>query len=349
MSYIDIRNFDVRQIHSIYSNDISDFVCNLADLKEIQRLANISKNNGVELSKFNAFNFSYTRLDHSFGVAVILENFKVDQQYIIEAILHESAKPSFEFSANYLKEYFKMTDYVAPTVYDRIVASDDLFEKIFNNDISIKDISEYKKYSLGFAEFPKLSANNLEYIIANGYFTKTCDIRELQDLYNNLIIVTNEDGEEEFGFKDLTSAKKFLRLSIEIGKKKRSYEAKITKQLISDVLMLMMRREEIKLDDLYNYSDKALIELGKSSSDKRIKEGWDMIANLDQVFTKFTPTFDSSKYCVKVKEKSIYIDPLVNTKAGVFRISALDEACEKEIEAYLATDTDLYMYIDYEL
>ncbi len=349
MSYIDTRNFDIRQIHSVYSNDISDFVCDLAEIEEIQRLNNISKNDGIELTKFPIFNFNYSRLDHCFGVAVILENFKEDKAHIIKAMLHEMAKPAFEFSAKYLKDYFKMTDFVEPTIYDKAVASDNLFEKNFNNEISIKDVSNYSDYALGFADFPKLSAENLEYILANAYLTKTCDIRELQDLYNNLTIIPNEDAEDEFAFQDLSTAKKFLRLSIEIGKKRRSYEAKISKQLISDVLMLMMRREEISLIDLYNYTDKGLAELGKNSSDKRIQEGWEEIENLNQVYTKFNPTYDPQKYCVKVLEKSIYVDPLVKTKAGIFRLSSIDETCEKEIEAYLSTDTDLYMYIDYEL
>ncbi len=349
MSYIDTRNFDLRQLHSVYSKDISDFVCNLADLKELQRLSNISKNNGVELSKFNSFQFDYSRLDHSFGVAIILENFKVSKEHIVEAMFHEIAEPSFAFSAKYLIDYFKMTDFIAPTIYDKMVESDYLFDKSFNNDFSIKDISNCKNYSLGFADFPKLCAETLEYIMANGYFTKTCDIRELQDLFNSIIILHNEEDKEEFGFTDIYSAKNFFKLSLEIGKKKRSYEAKITKQLISDVLMLMMRREEIGLMDLYNYSDKALIEVGKSCSDKRIQEGWEQVENLDQVYTKFNPTYDSTKYCVKVPEESIYINPLVKTKAGTFRLTDVDEACEKELETYLATDTDLYMYIDYEL
>ncbi len=349
MDYIDSRTPELRAIQSAYSSDISDFVCSLADMKEIQRLANISKNDGVELSSFNAFKYRYTRLDHSFNIAVILEHFNIPKNHIIEAILHEFAMPSFSFSADYLKSYFKMTNFVEPTLYDRIIESDNLVEKATNNEFTINDVVNFNTYHLGYAKYPELSAETLEYILSNGFFTKICELREIEDLYNNIVILKNEYGDDEFGFEDITYAKKFFKLSIEVGKKKRSYEAKITKQLISDVLMLMMRREEIDLMDLYNYTDKAILEVGKNCSDKRIKEGIEMIENLSVVYTKFNPTEDPTKYCVKVNDKSIYVDPIVKTKAGNHRLSSLDISIDKEIEIYKGSDTDLYMYIDYEL
>ena len=119
---------------------------------------------------------------------------------------------------------------------------------------------------------------------------------------------------------------------MEIGKKARSYEAKITMQLIADVLMLMIRREEIKLEDLFKFSDKTLMEIGKNSSDKRIRDGWKEIENLNKVYIKFNPLENSEKYCVKVGGESLFVDPLVKTKAGIFRLSELDKGIEKEIE-----------------
>ena len=71
----------------------------------------VSKNRGIELSKFNVFPYKYSRLDHSFGVALILDSFHQDKKHIIEAMLHEIAEPSFAFSVDYLKSYFKMKDH----------------------------------------------------------------------------------------------------------------------------------------------------------------------------------------------------------------------------------------------
>lgn len=349
MSYIENRSEELKELHKIYYRDISDVILELSNVSELQRLSSISKNEGVELSKFNVFPYKYSRLDHSFGVALILDSFHQESRHLIEAMLHEIAAPSFSFSVEYLKNYFKLKNFLTPSIFDSIVASDVLFENFFKGDLSINDICNYAKYSLGFAKFPRLSADNLEYILDTAFFTRICDMEEVRELYYDLSIGPNEEGEEEFCFSDIMTANKFCKLSMEIGKKMRSYEAKITKQLIADVLMLMIRREEIKIEDLYKFSDKTLMEIGKNSSDKRIREGWQEIENLNKVYIKFNPLENSEKYCVKVNEESFYIDPLVKTKAGIFRLSTLDKNIEKEIDTYLNSDTDLYMYIDYEL
>ena len=349
MSYIENRSEELKELHKIYNRDISDFIIELSNLEELQRLTSTSMNRGVELSKFNVFPYKYSRLDHSFGIALILDSFHQDKKHIIEAMLHEIATPSFAYSVEYLKSYFKLKNFLTPSIFDSIVGSDILFENFFKGELSINDVCNYQKYGLGFAKFPKLSAKNLEYILNTAYFTKICDIEEIRELYFDLSIGPNEDGEDEFCFSDIMTANKFCKLSMEIGKKTRSYEAKITLQLIADVLMLMIRREEIKLEDLFKYSDKTIMEIGKNSSDKRIRDGWQQIETLNKVYIKFNPLENSEKYCVKVSEESLYIDPLVKTKAGIFRLSTLDKNMEKEIDAYLNSDTDLYMYIDYEL
>lgn len=349
MSYIETRNEEIKELHKIYNRDISDLILELSNIPELQRLSCISKNRGIELSKFNTFPYKYSRLDHSFGVALILDSFHQEKKHIMEALLHEIAMPSFDFSVDYLKSYFKMKNFLTPSIFDSIVGSDVLFEGFFKGELSINDVCNYQKYSLGFAKFPKLSADNLEYILSNAYFTKICESEEIRELYFDLSIGPNEEGEDELCFSDITTANKFCKLSMEIGKKARSYEAKITMQLIADVLMLMIRREEIKLEDLFKFSDKTLMEIGKNSSDKRIRDGWKEIESLNKVYIKFNPLENSENYCVKVSGESLYIDPLVKTKAGIFRLSTLDKSIERDIEIYLSSDTDLYMYIDYEL
>ena len=349
MSYIESRNSDLRDIHSVYSHDISSFICKYADLPDLTRVSNISKNGGVELSKFNVFPYRYNRLDHSFGMAVILENFKQDQTHVFEALIHEIAKPSFSYSVDYLKKYFKIKDFVEPTILEKITSKELLGDKDFLGNIVTTGISQTKPYSLGFADYPYLSANTLEFILANSYFTRLYELRDVETFYKDISVCRNEEDNFEFCFSDLDLAYKFFRLSIELGKKNRSYEAKITRQLIADVIMLMIRREEITLSDLFKYSDKAIEEIGLNCTDKRIQEGWQMVRNLNKVQIKFNAMEDSSNYCVKVPQKSIYIDPLVKTKAGTYRLSRLDGRCEKDLDAYFSTDTDMFMYIDYEL
>lgn len=216
MSYIETRSEELKELHKIYNRNLPDVIIKLSNLAEVQRIAMISENKGIELSKFNIFPYKYSRLDHSFGMALILDNFKQEQKHIIEAMLHELATPSFSYSVNYLKTYFKLKDFLTPTLFDSIVGSDTLFENFFKGELSIHDICNYQKYGLGFAKFPKLSASHLERILHTAYFTKICDLQEIKDFYYDLSIGPNEDGEDEFCFSDIMTANKFCKLSIEV-------------------------------------------------------------------------------------------------------------------------------------
>ncbi len=349
MAYIDSRTDSLRSIHSVYSHDIPSYLCNLADLKEFDRIKNISKNEGIELTKFNLFQYRYTRFDHAFGMSIILDKFLGNISTSLKALLKELSKPCFSYSKEYLIDYFGIKDFKEPELNTNFTASKVVTDLILNKGVLLEDIFKSNDDFLIFAKFPYLSCENLEYVLSNGYLLNICDLKEISELYNWITIDKNEDGEDEFCFTNIQMAYKFFRLSLEVGKKLRSYEFKITKSLIADVLMLMVRREDIALNDLYNLSENEIVARGNQCSDKRIREGWEEIVNLNKVYTRFNPTNDKQKYCVKLDEKPFYIDPLVKTKAGVFRLSGLDKNAESDCEAYFATDTDMYMYIDYEL
>ena len=107
----------------------------------------------------------------------------------------------------------------------------------------------------------------------------------------------------------------------------------------------MLKRNEINIDDLYKYADKAIYEIGINSSDKRISNGWNLLKMVDKVYTKFNPVDD--KFCVKASLEVKYVDPLVKLKGGYTRISTVSLQMKEEITQFLNSDTDLYMYGDF--
>jgi hypothetical protein len=349
MSYIDSRTTDLKDLHCVYNHDIPKYICDVADIEEFNRIRHNSMNEGSNVSGFNLFQYRYSRLDHAFGIGIILDSFKKDSETVIKSMLQEATKPSFPYSERYLIDYFKIKDFKKPDVLHDIKPSPVITECILKMNVSLENIQDLKDSFLVFAEFPHLSCSNLDFVLCNGYLMKIIDREEAKELYSSITIDRNPDGNFEFCFNDINLAKKFFKLSLEVGNKIRSYEAKLSKRLIADVLMLMVRREDIKVEDLYKYSELELLDIGRKGIDKRISEGWNEIENLKKVYTRFNPIYDSTKYCVNVHEKPIYIDPLVITKVGVFRLSKLDFEVENDINAYFSTDTDMFMYIDYEL
>lgn len=338
MSYFEERSMELSDIQNIFNDAQSDMLYKLSTVPELLRLNNISMNSGLNLNKFGMCNYKYTQLDHCIGVALILEKFGRNNNEIIAGLLSNISSPSFANATRLMKQ--DINEY---TNYDQIVGSDMLFDFFLKNEISINDISDTSIYPLLENAKTRLNAISLEKLLHLAYFEKLCSDKEIKELYNDIIIIPNEESEPEFAFESPQHGIKFSKISMEIGKKFRSYEAKMTMQIIADLLDLMIRRMEITAKDLYKFGDRAILEIGINSSDKQISDGWKYLQQLDKVYTRFTPI--EEEYCKKIDMENEYIDPLVRVKGGYDRASKCDSQLAKEIEAYCNSNTDLWAYV----
>ena len=339
MSYFEERSIELFNLQNAYNDAPSDMIYKLASVPEIMRLNNISMSSGINISKFGMFNYRYSKLDYSIGIALILEKFSKDSSQIISGLLSDINSPAFDKATKLMKH-----DISEFTNYDQIVGSDMLFEFFLKNKISINEISDPSIYPLISNENGKLNACNLEKLLHLAYFEKFCSIEEVKELYDDIIIVPNENNEQEFAFDTPSLGIKFSKISVEIGKKYRSYEAKITMQIIADLLDLMIRRMELNVNDLFKFGDRAILEIGLNSSDKQISDGWKYLQQLDKVYTRFTQVED--EYCKKIEIETEFVDPLIRVKGGYERASRVDYSLAKEIEAYFNSSSDLYAYVN---
>lgn len=340
MEYIHTRRKEIKSIHDIYSDNSTAVLKIFDDIPEINRLEHISETSGINMTKFfGNFNLS-TTLDHSIGVALILEKYTKENKQIIAGLLHAINTPAFNEAAKHMND--KMDE---KSVYDIIVGSDKLFEYFLNNNIDIKEICDCSKYPLAKSKGYRLDADSIENVLRISYLLGNITLEELKNIYSDIIVTKNEEGIFEFGFDNYNIAEKFCKLSIELARKYRSYESKISIKIIATLLELMIKRGEINPEDLYKYADKAIYEMGINSSDRRINLGWQKLKEFDKVYTKFNPVDD--KFCVKVNINARYIDPLVKLKGGYVRISRVSLDIKEEINQFLNSDTDLYMYADF--
>ena len=346
MTYLEARNPKIDELHNVYCKEIPDYILELLDLPELTRLNGIDVNAGIHLSGFNLYNYEYSELDHSLGVALILNEFVTNKTQVLAALFHDIAVPAFSYATTYIAEENFDKDDLPLKNYDVLVGSDKLFEYIFKNDVKLDDLCDYTVYPLAYNIRPTLCAHTLEYFLHTAYMSNMCTIDEIREMYEDLVIVPNEDNMPEFAFNTPQIGEKFTMMALECGKKYRSYEAKMTMKFISDTLAPMIRRGVIKRRDLYTSNDKTIMDIGLNCSDKRISDRWRYLPSLNKVYTKFNKVED--KYCTKIGRDLRYVDPLVSAKVGYARMSKASEEANYKINEFLNSDTDLYMYIDYE-
>ncbi len=343
MGYLDERSEEIQKLQSIYNSKVPGTIRELVDVPELLRLNTISQSSGAYLSDFSIFRYKYSKLDHSVSVALILDNFVNNNAQVMAGLLHEIASPAFVHSTKLLNRTYLPKEPQELKTYNAIVASDKLFEYFLKKEISINEVCDYSIYPLACNDIPRLCANRLEYLLHGAYFTKLCDFKDIEKMYNDLVVVPNEDNKPEFAFETPKLGELFCKLSIEMGKKYRAYESKITMQIIADLLGFMIKRGEITEEDLYKFGDRAILEIGLSSSDRRISDGWKYVMKLDKVYTRFNKV--EGEYCKKIDMESEYVDPLIRVKGGYERVSKVSQNMNREIDAYLNTDTDLYAYV----
>ena len=157
MEYIHTRKDEIKSIHDIYNDNSTKILELFDDIPEINRLENISEVSGINLTKFFGGLNQSTILDHCIGVALILEKYTNEDKQIIAGLLHGLNTPAFNEASKHMNK--KLDE---KSIYDVIVGSDKLFEYFLNNNIDLKDICDYSKYTLAKSNGTKLDAESIE-------------------------------------------------------------------------------------------------------------------------------------------------------------------------------------------
>ena len=99
MPYLEDRNNSVRALHTLYSPNIPEYLLEFLEVPEVLRLNGIEQNAGIDFSGFNIYKYRYSMLDHSLGVALILNSFVSNKKQVIAALLHDIHDPGFLYSS----------------------------------------------------------------------------------------------------------------------------------------------------------------------------------------------------------------------------------------------------------
>ena len=87
----------MQELWKIYHHEIPEFLLDFMNTDVLQRLKDIGMNCGVEYTSFPLFKRcrTYSRYDHSLGVALIVWHFTGDMKQTIAGLLHDIATPVF--------------------------------------------------------------------------------------------------------------------------------------------------------------------------------------------------------------------------------------------------------------
>ena len=341
------REYDIDEYFRILSPEMPEFLEKYTNLKIMQRLQGVGLLCGTDWTSLYKNRFFYSRLDHSVGVALIIWNFTKDKTQTIAGLLHDVSTTVFSHVSDFRKgDALTQTSTEEPTT--PMILSDSALCKLLESDgIEPKDVVDYHIYPIADNEIPSLSADRLEYMYPSGLaLDGSWTFEEIAKTYNDLIILKNEENKEELGFKTIEMAELYCKKFCMIGHILQLNENKLSLQLLSQIMSKAVELNVLQEEDFMTLSESKIIEKIESFiSKKTLSLEEQKFATMYNTFRKMTKVEHTSQklpedkyFCVSLKVKQRYINPLVKVGANsqqAKRLSEVSDFANKLIKDFL--------------
>ena len=345
--YLDSLSYEVKKYFSILSPIFPEWLLEYIDTPEMDRISKISLSCGTDYTKCFDVKYWYSNLDHSVGVALIIWNFTHDKKQTLAGLFHDIATPVFKHCIDFMNGDSERQESTEERTTDIIRNSKEIMSLLERDQIKLEEVNDYKKYPIADNETPRLSADRFEYNFSSGLtFSRVWNLDRIEKMYNNIVVVKNEDGIEELAFLDKDLCEEYIHTVSKLWPEWVSDKDRTVMQFLADICKSMNNAGYLSIEDLYTLSEKDIISKFINCEDKYLSEGFINFQNADAVYK--SDEFMKDKYCINVKAKTRYVNPLVITGNGPVRISSISKQANADINEYLNLPKGgYYTYLDF--
>ena len=335
--YLQNLNEEIREYLKILSPEFPEWLLEYIYTPEMLRLDGIGMSCGTLYTKVYNDKYFYSSLTHSVAVALIIWNFTRDKKQTIAGLFHDIATPTFKHCIDFMNGDSEHQESTEERTEQIIRNSKEIMKLLTRDNIKVEEVYDYHIYPIADNDTPKLSADRFEYTLSGGlYQVKVFELKDIEEYYNNITILKNEDGIDELAFKDMKICENFIHDISKLWPRWIEDEDRLCMQFIADIVKSMNIKKYITVDDLYKFSEQEILKLIKNCDDNYIRNAFKNFQNAtrDSVYKSDIP--NNKIYCTSVKGKKRYINPLVdinNTK--VSRIKDISTLANNDISNFL--------------
>jgi len=196
-------------------DDYPNFIDKYLMTNTLKRLKHITQFCGCDYTKLYSPLFKYTRFDHSLVVAHMTWHFTHDKKETIIALLHDIGTPFFAHCIDYVFEDYLNQESSEKDLTETINKDEKIQLFLKEDNVTIEDLKDYSHFPILENKSPKLCTDRLDGVFHTAYiWLHTTSLKEIKEMYNNMIVLKNEDNNREIGFKDKKLQKNLFRLCI---------------------------------------------------------------------------------------------------------------------------------------
>ncbi len=300
----------------------NQIIFDLIDSKAMQRLKYIDQS-GPQIYFLNNYP-AFSRYDHSLGVYALLKRFSDSKEEQISGLLHDASHTVFSHVGDILFQAGdKRVDSYQDDIHDWFLANMQVDNILNQYNYNIKDVSPKNPYFNALEQpYPDMNADRIEYNLHTGLTFNDLNHTDVAEILNHL-----EFKDRKWYFTDITTAKKFAKLSTYYTKTLWSASQNAAFYLVTSALLKYCLQENIiTRDDVHFGMDKAIIDKITAKGDLIVKEFMHILHNLDAYYISATDKCD-----IFVPLKMRGIDPLVLNNGTLHRLSELSVDFKNEL------------------
>ncbi len=334
--YFKNLNEEIRNYLKILSPEFPNWLLEYIFTPEMLRLDGIGMSCGTIYTNVYNDKYFYSSLTHSVAVALIIWNFTRDKKQTIAGLFHDIATPTFKHCIDFMNKDSECQESTEERTEQIIRNSKEIMNLLNRDGIKVEEVSDYHIYPIADNDIPRLSADRFEYTLSGGlYQIRVFELENIEEYYNNITILKNEDNINELAFKDMKLCENFIHDISKLWPRWIEDEDRLCMQFIADIVKSMNIKGYITVDDLYKFSERDIIQLIKNCEDTYIRDAFEKFQTVTRNSVYKSDLPNNEIYCTSVKGKKRYINPLVSFDNKVCRIKDISAIANKDIDNFL--------------
>lgn len=336
------QSYVINGYHKILSPNYPVFLDKYIEIPLLQRLKGVGLLCGTDWTNLYRNRFYYSRLDHSIGVALIIWHFTQDMAQTIAGLLHDVSTPVFSHVQDFRKGDEK-TQTSTEDLNREMIRNDKLLRLLLESDgLTVEQVENYHNYPIADNEIPQLSADRLEYMFPSGMVLEgKWTLDEIQAIYNDIVILHNEEFLPELGFKTIEIAEKYCKNFCVTGHMLQLNENKLTLKLLSDIMQLALDEGLLQEDDFMKLTESEVMEKIQNVGSERFRSMLKTFKTMEHIEHTDEPL--NGYYCVNLDVKQRYINPLVQMPdGGIARLTEVSETARQIVDDFLTFEDKKY-------
>lgn len=306
------------------------FIDRYLSTKTMSRLKNISQFCGCDYTTLYSPLFFYSRYFHSLVVAHMTWHFSHDKKETIVALLHDVGTPCFAHSIDYVFGDFINQESSEKEIVEMIKKDKELLEFLEEDGVALTDLEDLSCYPILENHSPKLCCDRLDGVLHTCYvWIHTHSLEEIKKVFDDIVVLTNEDGHKELGFQHKEICEKFVEMVFQYAKELQGNRDKYIMNYISEIIKKCVAKNLITMEDLYKKKECEIVEIFKMYF-----ISWQKFQNAEEIRgAENCP----KEFYVSLECKKRNVIPLVKNKDKVVRITEVSKkakAVYNELELY---------------